>query len=280
MLTDDSHEFLRVLIDQLCEDLKDVPLCKENKIQEASEIELDNMSLQSKADYNWRRHLAQNSSVITRDFCGQLISTIQCTVCKTKRYTFDPFYDISLPFPEGSGDSAGNNQKQNRRSLLQSRRNSTDLSRCSLDDCLREFCKDEELADMTECSKCRQKRESIKKLQVFRFPRVLVLHHKRFGNSRKKVRTSIDFPRTSFDASPLAYADGLHPNGITPPIYELYAVIDHSGRLNFGHYVAKCVDPHSGSWYKFDDEDAREFHDRDCFDGAGAYMLFYRLKES
>jgi len=38
MLADDSHEFLRVLIDQLCEDLKDIPRCKENKIREASEM--------------------------------------------------------------------------------------------------------------------------------------------------------------------------------------------------------------------------------------------------
>ena len=91
------------------------------------------------------------------------------------------------------------------------------------------------------------------------------------------MRTSVEFPVDTFDASPLAYADGLHANGITPPIYELYAV-SHSGRLNFGHYVATCIDPHSGTWYDFDDESASEMRGR--FDEAGAYVLFYRLKES
>eukprot|EP00579_Thalassiosira_antarctica_P018507 CAMPEP_0201946990 /NCGR_PEP_ID=MMETSP0903-20130614/54706_1 /ASSEMBLY_ACC=CAM_ASM_000552 /TAXON_ID=420261 /ORGANISM="Thalassiosira antarctica, Strain CCMP982" /LENGTH=551 /DNA_ID=CAMNT_0048490111 /DNA_START=149 /DNA_END=1804 /DNA_ORIENTATION=+ len=274
----DSHEFLRVLIDQLCDGLKDHARCQDNRIRQATEGELENMPLPSKAKYWWKRHLAQNASFITDEFCGQLISTIQCTVCKTKRHCFDPFYDISLPFPDGS-QSARKNQKYKRSSML-SMLSSDDLSRCSLDDCLYEFTKDEMLdgENMTECSTCREKRESIKCLQVFQFPKVLVLHLKRFGNSRKKVRTSIDFPMTSFDASPLAYVDGLQANGVNP-IYDLYAVCDHSGRLNSGHYTATCIDPHSGAWYKFNDERVSGIG-TSTLDESGAYILFYRLKGS
>lgn len=150
---------------------------------------------------------------------------------------------------------------------------SAELSRCSLDDCVREFCKDEVLdgENMIECSKCREKRESIKRLQVFRFPRVLVLHLKRFGNSRKKVRTSVS-DISSFDASGLAYASG------SPRRYELYAACCHSGRLNFGHYTATCIDPHSSSWYKFNDARVSSADTSDS-DETGAYMLFYRLQE-
>jgi len=158
---------------------------------------------------------------------------------------------------------------------------STDLSTCSLDDCLREFCKDEILdgENMPECSKCRERRESIKRLQVFKFPRVLVLHLKRFGNSRKKVCTSIDFPMASFDASPIAYADRSQTNNSDNPTYDLYAVCDHSGRLNYGHYTSTCIDPHSGSWYKFNDERVSQQNDSPKLDEAGAYILFYRLQE-
>ncbi|KAL7539991.1 hypothetical protein ACHAXR_009777 [Thalassiosira sp. AJA248-18] len=281
----DSHEFLRVLIDLLCEDLKDTGSCQDNRIREATEAELEIMTLSSKADYWWRRHLAQNSSFITDEFCGQLISTIQCTVCKTNRYCFDPFYDVSLPFPEGRQSSTRKSGRRTSSVFGAMLGGNSDLSRCTLDDCLREFCKDEVLDgdDMTLCSKCRVKRPSIKALQVYRFPRVLVLHLKRFDNSRKKVRTSVNFPVTSFDASPLAYAggDGLlhHANSDGTPMYDLYAVVNHSGRLNFGHYTSSCIDPMTQTWYEFNDETVSGI-DESIFDGSGAYMLFYRLKES
>ena len=108
------------------------------------------------------------------------------------------------------------------------------------------------------------------------------MHLKRFGNSRKKVRTSIDFPMTSFDASPLAYVDGLQANGVNP-IYDLYAVCDHLGDLNSGHYTATCIDPHSGSWYKFNDDCVSGIDigiGTSTLDESRAYILFYRLKGS
>ena len=51
----DSHEFLRVLIDRLCDDFKDATLCRENKGPQASEAELENMPLSMKAEYWWKR---------------------------------------------------------------------------------------------------------------------------------------------------------------------------------------------------------------------------------
>lgn len=173
IFTDDSHELLRVLLDQLCESLPDKARCRDNQIPQATEIELENMSLPMKADYWWSQHLAKNASHITDVFCGQLISTIQCTVCNTNRVCFDPFYDLSLPFPEGSQSARKNQYRRSISSIL----HSTDLSKCSLDDCLREFTK-EEILDGVECSKCGEKRESIKRLQVFRFPKVLAVHLK------------------------------------------------------------------------------------------------------
>ncbi|KAL7542623.1 hypothetical protein ACHAWF_007214 [Thalassiosira exigua] len=272
----DSHEFLRILIDQLCEDLKDTTRCAQNRIREATEAELDKMPLRSKAEYWWRRHLAQNSSFITDEFCGQMVSTIRCTVCMTHRYSVDPFYDLSLPFPDGSQSSRKIHGYK--RPPMLSKLSFTDSSRCSLDDCLREFCKEEVLdgENMAECGKCRKKRESVKKLQVLRFPRVLVLHLKRFGNSKKKIRTSMGFPATCFDASPLAFDDGSLTN-CPNPVYDLYAVCDHSGRLNFGHYTCFAIDQRSGSWHKFNDERVSGVGESDL-DEAGAYMLFYRLK--
>ena len=219
------------------------------------------MSLPFKADYWWKRHLAENSSFITDTFCGQLVSTIQCSVCKTNSYCFDPFYDVSLPLPEG------NDQSENR--------NTGDAKSCTLDDCLREFTKDEVLdgENKIECSSCRVKRTMVKRLQVFRFPQVLVLHLKRFGNSRKKIRTAVQFPITGFDASPLAYQND------TRPEYDLFAVVDHLGGMNSGHYTASCIDPQSEAWQQFNDEKVEGIYASDLNE-ANAYILFYQIRDS
>ena len=273
-ILDDSHEFIRVFIDKLCGDLKDEARCRENKILKAAEIELEKMSIPLKADYWWKEHLSSNSSFISDVFCGQLLSTTQCTNCGTESYCFDPFYDISLPFPEKS-QSVRKNQYR-RVSMLSSIVGHADLSRCSLDDCLREFTKEEVLEgdNMIECRQCCCKRVGIQRLQVFRFPKVLVLHLKRFSNSRKKVRTAVEFPTTDFDASALANQRG----SVLRPIYDLYAVCNHSGRANYGHYTASCSDPHSSSWYTFNDESVSSMGGCDL-DEAGAYILFYSLRE-
>ena len=104
---------------------------------------------------------------------------------------------------------------------------------------------------------------------------MLVLHLKRFGESRKKIQTAVDFPLTEFDVSPLAHAAG------SSPTYDLCAVCDHAGRrLNCGHYTAFGVDRSSGSWHKFNDSRVSSVDISSSLLGSGAYMLFYCLREN
>ena len=35
--------------------------------------------------------------------------------------------------------------------------------------------------------------------------------------------------------------------------YRLYAVINHYGSFESGHYTASCENPYYGKWYQFDD---------------------------
>lgn len=51
-----------------------------------------------------------------------------------------------------------------------------------------------------------------------------------------------------------------------------------SGRLNFGHCTATCIDPQSGSWCKFNDERVSGIG-TSSLDEAGAYILFIASKE-
>ena len=267
-MLDDCHEFIRVLIDQLCEDL-----CTSDKDQPEEAIDLDTMSFQQAANFSWKQHVSKNSSFITDEFCGQLVSTLECSHCGSKRYTFDPFYDLSVPFP-ASESSPGVEQMERHKHSFLSRIHENTFSSCNLEDCLRTFQEPEVLADPIQCTTCKQRRESSKRLQVYRFPRVLVLHLKRFGNDRKKIRTKVEFPITDFDASTLTI-DEHHP--VNTPVYDLFAVCEHSGRMNMGHYTATCLGPSDSGWSGFNDNHVSQSDPSDI-DKSAAYVLFYKQR--
>ncbi|XP_031229116.1 ubiquitin carboxyl-terminal hydrolase 8, partial [Mastomys coucha] len=72
-------------------------------------------------------------------------------------------------------------------------------SKCTLQDCLRLFSKEEKLTDNNRfyCSHCRARRDSLKKIEIWKLPPVLLVHLKRFsydGRWKQKLQTSVDFP--------------------------------------------------------------------------------------
>lgn len=79
--------------------------------------------------------------------------------------------------------------------------------------------------------------------------------------------------------------------GKSPPqqkkfIYDLYAVSNHYGSLNGGHYTAFCQNPMVKKWYEFDDTHVSKVSQRNDLDeieravvGKAAYVLFYRLRK-
>ena len=57
-------------------------------------------------------------------------------------------------------------------------------------------------------------------------------------------------------------------------VYDLYAVCNHTGSMNRGHYTAYCRNPADGHWYGFDDVNVHPVAE-DQLITPGAYMLFY-----
>lgn len=234
------------------------------------------MSFLQAANFTWKQHLSMNSSFITDEFCGQLVSTLQCSHCGSRRVTFDPFYDLSVPFPvHESSPEPTQGRRHSRYSFLSRGGDNDVVSSCDLDDCLRAFTEPEILDgdNMPECTTCQQKREATKRLQVYRFPRVLVIHLKRFGNDRKKIRTSVKFPITNFDAGALAIDNEHRP--ANAHVYELFATCEHSGRMSYGHYTATCLDPVSERFYDFNDNHVSSLDPEEINDSS-VYVLFYK----
>lgn len=143
----------------------------------------------------------------------------------------------------------------------------------TLEDCLNEFVKEEQLGEQDPwyCPRCKKHQQATKKFDIWKVPDILVVHLKRFSNSRMlrdKIDVLVDFPIEGLDlegrveekvvASRLA-EQGLDvaslgvDNNEEPMLYDLFAVDEHMGGLGGGHYRAYAKNAEDNKWYHFDD---------------------------
>lgn len=143
----------------------------------------------------------------------------------------------------------------------------------TLEDCLAEFTKEEQLGDddLWYCPQCKKHQHATKKFDLWKAPDVLVVHLKRFSNTRAmrdKIDTLVEFPVRGLDIGHMVgerliaeklIAAGANPADLNlgdldePLIYDLFAVDEHMGGLGGGHYRAYAVNHLTEQWYHFDD---------------------------
>ena len=165
---------------------------------------------------------------------------------------------------------------------LERRRGSSE-DEVDLADCFERFTEREQLGeqDMWYCGKCKMHNRAYKKIDIWSTPDVLILHLKRFqygmghySVQRRKLNALVKFPIESLDLSKVLL--GPAPPG-APPVYDLYAVSEHSGSLGGGHYTAVCKNPRTNEWYSFNDS----YVQPSSGEGAvtpRAYVLFYKRR--
>ncbi|XP_061203309.1 ubiquitin carboxyl-terminal hydrolase 8 isoform X1 [Neopsephotus bourkii] len=243
----DSQELLLFLMDGLHEDLNKADNRKRHK-----EENNDNLDDFRAAELAWHKHKQLNESIIVALFQGQFKSTVQCLTCHKKSRTFEAFMYLSLPLAS--------------------------TSKCTLQECLRLFSKEEKLTDNNRfyCSHCKTRRDSLKKIEIWKLPPVLLVHLKRFsydGRWKQKLQTSVDFPLETLDLS--QYVIGPKNN---LKRYNLFSVSNHYGGLDGGHYTAYCKNAAKQRWFKFDDHEVSEISSSSVKSSA-AYILFYTSYE-
>jgi len=158
----------------------------------------------------------------------------------------------------------------------------------SLYDCFDLFTKPEILDqdNLWYCNKCKEHKQATKKMDVYKFPSILILHLKRFKTSRvhsigsyffsggsSKITTLVDYPLEGLDLR--KYTLGKWDE---PPIYDLFAVTNHYGSLGGGHYTAYAKNPMKKMWYDFNDSSVSRQNPDEIVTGAG-YLLFYKRRE-
>lgn len=162
----------------------------------------------------------------------------------------------------------------------------TEHSEVTLGQCLQLFTEPEVLTPQEAwyCPRCKEHREATKQLSLWRLPIVLIIQLKRFSFKnliwRDKIDKMVDFPVRGLDLSP--YFCGSVPG--VPPIYDLFAVINHHGSILGGHYTAsaRCVSTQNTrrnevDWRLFDDSRVMFMPESNVVTKS-AYMLFYRQR--
>lgn len=237
-----------------------------------------------------KRLIKQVLSVVNTIFHGQLLSQVTCLACDHRSNTVEPFWDLSLEFPERYHSNS---------------RDTTAQASCHLTEMLAKFTETEALeGNIYACDHCNAARrrtsskpvlltEAQKQLMVHKLPQVLRLHLKRFRwsgrNHREKIGVHVSFdqllnmePYCCREPSP----KGLPCPGPSSPgspgsprpkhfLYELSAVVMHHGKgFGSGHYTAYCYNTEGGFWVHCNDSKLNVCSvDEVC--RAQAYILFY-----
>ena len=144
----DSHEFLTMLLEKVHADL--------NTATENGPVTVDeNLDTHLAINKFWKSHRMKNNSIISQIFEGLLLSTLECTVCGKKSDSFETFTCLSLPIPSGN--------------------------RVTISDCFKLFSEYERMSGEAawDCPTCKCKRDAVKRIQVCRLPKVMVIHLKR-----------------------------------------------------------------------------------------------------
>lgn len=254
----DAQEFLCELLD---------------KVQQ--ELETAGARYQAIIPSSQKKLITQVLNVVNTIFQGQLLSQVTCLACDNKSNTVEPFWDLSLEFPERYHCCG---------------KDTASLHPCLLTEMLAKFTETEALeGKIYACDLCNTKRrkfsskpviltEAQKQLMVCQLPQVLRLHLKRFRwsgrNHREKIGVHVSFDQM-LNMEPYCCRDSTKTLIPECFIYDLSAVVMHHGKgFGSGHYTAFCYNPEGGFWVHCNDSKLNICTVEEVCK-VQAYILFY-----
>ena len=184
-------------------------------------------------------------------FYGVYVSEIWTADGKTRHsHKAETFFILDIPIPQKTGQ-------------------------ITLYDCFDTFTEVEHIqGDNAWFNEKTQQKEDIRKnITFWNFPNILVITLKRFSpDGQRKLNSLVDFPINALDLS--KYVSGYNAKTY---VYDLYAVCNHIGGVQGGHYTAFAKRP-DNSWAHFNDTNVAKMLNPQDVVTPMAYCLFYRKK--
>jgi ubiquitin carboxyl-terminal hydrolase 8 len=239
----DVQEFLEFVIDTM-----HTGLSREVEISITGNpvTPIDHMAI--KAMEYWKTYFKDNYSIFVDLFYGQYVSKIVSSGYEEieSSLSYEPFCYCGLPIPNRD---------------------------CNLYDCIELFTKCERMEDENKWYSEKKKKhiDAKKQIQFWKTPNILIVVLKRFDNEGERKNFDITFPLDNLNLE--KYCVGYDK---FKSKYELYAICNHQGDSNFGHYWAYCKNQ-NGKWYNYNDTEVSEISEQQIINNSKktVYCLFY-----
>ena len=256
----DSQEFLIFMITKLEEELG-------NKIDfipgRTDFLNLENEKISSSDIYKicGLDKNKKDFSIIRELFIGSLTSNFICEYCNSHAPSFENFITLSLDIPI-----------QTKKEVY------------TLNECMDHTFQDEKFDkhNKVNCDFCGIKNRSTKQIKLWKTPKILIIHLKRFkmneyGQQVAKITNEIVYPVKELNLSEYHHENSPYKNNCT---YDLIGINIHQELLHksvdVGHYVSAVKNRYDNKWYLFND--ACEPKPIKTKQHKNAYMLFYIKK--
>ena len=246
-LQNDSQEFCRILLEDISTELNEI---KSKPIYRT----LTNTNRKTKRvrDLEFHQNFSEREkSIITELFYAQIITTYTCE-CKLAIYSFQKLLDFPLLLPDNCPQT-------------------------TIDNLLKSYFQTEVIDFGIKCEKCGKILKHNKEIKISRPPTILILSLQRIDPAtRKKNECFVSFPQV-LDLS--EYVDQELNSDKPKPIYTLFAVVNHAGNMDYGHYFSYIKLYNKQDWYEFNDSSVKNIGNKiESF--PYAYALFYIKNEN
>ena len=235
----DTQEFCRILLEDMNKELNEVK--NPAPYKELSTLNKTKNQCNKEFDETFR---SRENSLIIDTFYGQLINIFKCK-CSFETYSFEKILDLPL--------------------LLGKKEEDTSIKKL-----LEKYFEEETIEFETKCEKCKKKEEHKKTVKISQPPNILIL------SLQRVIRGIKNDSRISFtdelDLDEYIEKDCGNKGNAK---YSLYAIGNHSGSINFGHYYAYIKI--NEDWYEFNDSCVSP-HTTNNRESSTAYVLFYKKK--
>ncbi|KAL7077722.1 hypothetical protein ACQ4LE_003065 [Meloidogyne hapla] len=248
----DAQEFQIYLLDALHEDT--------NRVDKRRPFEqnYDGSNLIASAEDYIKQSRHFSSSPVNDIFNLLTVSVLQCKACSTRSACFEGLNQISVELPH-------NNLESGRIFRLK--------------ECLNTHFSTTTLDTPWDCPCCKTKQTATRTTKIWSYPQILIIHLKRFSfNSGRFVKNEVDvhFDIESFDLAPYTHSKSTFLQNKVE--YNLFAVTNHTGTLNSGHYTSNVKNlQNENEWLHFDDENCTRIRNISSIVTKHAFLLYYVL---
>lgn len=263
----DSQEFFTFLVSQIEEEvgMKTQFIPGKNFKEEVKSLNFEDSISNIVANSSWNQFQSREYSPLKNMFDGLIETSRTCMCCKSKSTKYEPFITLGLSIPI-----------KDKEDIFKS---------FNIYDCLDHMIKEEQMDQYNKinCEMCGLKNQAHTKSLLWKSPKILVLHIKRFlvnsfGISNQKLNNNVIYPIKDLDLS--KYFDPASPYK-SQSKYDLIGInlhqsIGHSENINYGHYTSIVKNIMNNNWFLYDDSNPLKMaYTKEHLQNSNTYILFY-----